>query len=79
MKLSAQIKVMNNSTLPFDHVEVSTFCMSSLDITFPSWKGHAPFTVELNRRQLIEFLLRTQPALSMELRVDSNLNKPASE
>lgn len=61
MNITAKLKVGNNVTLGFDEVEVSTTCHGFLTIHLPSSASPRPCELELDRRQLQEFLMRTMP------------------
>lgn len=73
MKLTAKLKVMNNTTTGIDEVEVSTIA-TAVAIRIPIVKGTEDITtnpptveIELSRLQLAAFLLRTRPASETEL------------
>lgn len=70
MQLETNITVGNNVTLGFDKVRVTTTCVGFLHFYIPQAQGNA-LEIELKRSELIEFLLRTQPELVMELRVSA--------
>ena len=61
MNIKSEIKVGNNATVGFDKVAVETTCHGFISIRIPL--HDAPdMWVELHRRELREFLARTEPA-----------------
>lgn len=71
MKIESKISVGNNSTLGFDSVRVSTPCHGFISVFIPVDGGKREIEVELKRTELVEFLIRTQPAFAVELAVNS--------
>lgn len=68
MKLETYITVGNNVTLSLDKVRVNTGCVGFISLFIPQ-ADKPEMEIELKRSELIEFLLRTQPNLNMQLSV----------
>ncbi len=68
-KFSTEITVGNNLTVGFDKVALSTTCHGFVELNIPNYEK----TIELKRKELIDFLLRTQPEFSVNLRVSAEL------
>jgi len=60
MRIQTNIKVMNNADTGYDALLVNTECQSSISLCIPVDKNTFK-VIELNRAELYEFLLRTQP------------------
>lgn len=69
MKIKTQIQVMNNVTMAIDSVDVSTTCTSSISFFIPSTNG--VIELELNRKELYQFLVRTMPQFQFPAKVDA--------
>lgn len=65
MKIQTQIRIMNNVSFGQNVVKAETNCLSSIDLTIPVPCNKDIVTIELNRKDLIEFLLRTQPEVEV--------------
>ena len=74
MIIEANIKVMNNVTLNIDQVRVSTPCVGSISLFVPA--GDKVVEFELSRKELTEFLLRTQPSVELHLQVNALKDRP---
>lgn len=68
MQIETHITVGNNIERAFDKVRVTTSCVGFIHLFIPQPQGGS-LEIELKRDELIEFLLRTQPNLSLQLRV----------
>ena len=60
MRIQTNIKVMNNVDTGYDTLWVDTTCQSSISLHIPVDKDTNK-VIELNRAELHEFLIRTQP------------------
>lgn len=69
MTIKTKIQVMNNVSMALDSIDVSTSCVGSISFFIPSSNG--PIEMELNRKQLIEFLIRTMPAFQLGVKIDA--------
>ena len=81
LKMSASIRVGNNSSLGFDTVKVErTVGCAFVDIVIPASQQFAPkefgavVPVELDAYQLRDFLLRTDAPLEAKLVLGKNYN-----
>jgi hypothetical protein len=73
MTISANIAVGNNVALGYDSLLVSTSCMGFVTLYIQQPSG--VLEIELDRRQLHEFMIRTQPNFTVNLAVDARTNQ----
>lgn len=71
MKISSEISVGNNVTVGFDKVKIETTCHGFVSLFIPD-RTNQMREIELSRKELREFLARTQPAFVVPERYEAD-------